>query len=86
MKRKPVPLATQLASGLMALAALTACLMSGVDPVTSLVRGGIAYLVGRSLAGLWCALFPASDVDTVVELEVLKPGATEVSDEEKAAA
>ncbi len=39
----------------MALTALGASLLAGVDAITCLIRGAIAYGVGLFAASLWCA-------------------------------
>lgn len=43
--------------GILALFALGASILSQVDPVTSLVRGGIAYGIGVILTQLWYVFF-----------------------------
>ncbi len=43
--------------GILALAALAASTLSGVEPVTCLLRGFIAYLTGVILTQLWYVFF-----------------------------
>jgi hypothetical protein len=85
VRRKPLAPTVTVVSGLAALASLGASLLSGVDAVTCLVRGAVAYFVGRVLAQAWCSLVPAvrpeeSAVPSLVEEEA------EAAHEERAAA
>lgn len=51
-------------AGLMALTAMGASIISDVDPVTTVVRGAIAFVVGMLLAGVWTmVVMPQSPVD-----------------------
>ena len=43
--------------GLLAIAALSASLFNGVDPVQCLIRGGIAWIVGSASGALWNLFF-----------------------------
>jgi hypothetical protein len=40
-------------AGLMALTAMGASILAEVDPVTTVTRGGIAFVAGLALAGVW---------------------------------
>lgn len=66
----------KLVAGILALIALAASLLSGVDPVECLARGAIAYLVGWIGASVWCALFDvnsASSAPTNPEFQDQEP-------------
>jgi hypothetical protein len=43
-----------LIGGFAALVALASSTLIGIDPVQCLVRGLVAYLVGKTLGHLWC--------------------------------
>ncbi|HXH61126.1 MAG TPA: hypothetical protein VNI20_07185 [Fimbriimonadaceae bacterium] len=43
----------RIVAGLMALTAMGASILAHVDPLTVVVRGGIALVVGFMLTGLW---------------------------------
>lgn len=49
--------------GLMALVALAASILSGVDPVSCLMRGLIAYLVGAMATHVWYVFFAVRVVE-----------------------
>lgn len=44
-------------AGIMALVALAASILSGVEPVACLLRGVIAYIVGWTATQLWYVFF-----------------------------
>lgn len=67
MKKKPLPHAVQLAACLTALAALGSAILGNVDPVSCLIRGGLAYIGTRFLAGIWFAVLSPSVVEETVE-------------------
>ncbi len=67
MKRKGTPVTTQIVSGLMAVFALGGSLLAQSPPLESLAYGLGAYVVGRVLSGVWCALFPIDHVGLVTE-------------------
>lgn len=46
----------QIVAGLIALTALAASIFAGLDSVSCLIRGGIAYAVGLLLANIWMGL------------------------------
>lgn len=64
MKKKPQPLTVQIPACLTALAALSSAMIAKVDPVSCLIRCAAGYLVARILAGIWCALFASTSVET----------------------
>lgn len=43
----------RIVAGLMAITAMGASILADVDPVGTVVRGGVAFLVGMVLAGIW---------------------------------
>ncbi len=43
-------------AGLMAFTAMGASILADVDPVTVVVRGGIAFVAGLVLAGVWTSV------------------------------
>lgn len=49
-------------AGLMALTAMGASIVSDVDPVTTVVRGSIAFVVGMLLAGVWTMVVLPQDL------------------------
>lgn len=55
--------------GLLALIALSASLLAGVDPWGTLLRGFIAYVVGLFLAQLWYVFFTIRVTDQEVAIE-----------------
>lgn len=57
MKKKALPLTVKLVSSLTALASLAASIISHVDPMTTLIRGVVAFFAGRLLSSIWCTLF-----------------------------
>lgn len=70
-------------AGLMALVAMGASILADVDPVTVVVRGGIAFGVGLVLAGVWTAVVnPAAPKEKPVK-EPKKKQKTEVESDEK---
>jgi hypothetical protein len=40
-------------AGLMALVAMGASILAHVDPLTTVLRGGLAFLIGLTLASVW---------------------------------
>ncbi len=67
----------------MALVAMGASILADVDPVTVVVRGGIAFGVGLVLAGVWTAVVnPAAPKEKPVK-EPKKKQKTEVESDEK---
>ena len=70
-------------AGLMALVAMGASILADVDPVTVVVRGGIAFGVGLVLAGVWTAVVnPAAPKEKPAK-EPKKSKKTEVESDEK---
>ena len=69
LKKLPPPLWVKLVASLTALAALGSSIFAKVDPVNCLLRGAIAFVAGRALAGLWCALFTSGTVGNSGEPE-----------------
>ncbi len=63
LKKKPLPPSVRLVASLMALVALGSSLLAGVDPLNCLIRGAVAFIVGRSVAGFWCVIFPPKNVE-----------------------
>ena len=75
----------QLAACLTALSALTASLLSAVDPVSCLIRGLLGYVIARILAGFWCALFVSPSVETSGDVQDEAPVPDPVEPVEEAA-
>ena len=48
-------------AGMMALTAMGASIISDVDPVTTVVRGSIAFVIGMVLAGIWTMVVRPKD-------------------------
>jgi hypothetical protein len=70
-------------AGLMALVAMGASILADVDPVTVVVRGGIAFGVGLVLAGVWTAVVnPAAPKEKPAK-EPKKKQKSEVESDEK---
>ena len=66
----------KLVAGLMALAALGSATLSQVDPLQSLMRGGIAWFVGYVAGSLWNALFTGSspsEFEEVLPMQIREP-------------
>ena len=85
VKRKPLAPTVTVVSGLAAVASLGASILGGVDAVTCLVRGAVAFFVGRILAQAWCALFPTGR-SVGVEAPSLVEEEAEAAPEERVAA
>jgi hypothetical protein len=65
----------RIVAGSTALVALSASLLSGVDPWTCLGRGALGYVAGHVAAGVWCALFPPESVEDLDEPDSAPDGA-----------
>jgi hypothetical protein len=66
----------QLIGGLMALVALAAGTLGGVEPVSCIMRAGIAYLTGVVATQLWYVFFTirvVRDRDEPLQLEATAP-------------
>lgn len=50
----------KIVAGLMAIAALGASLMNGIDPIQCMLRGGIAWIVGMIAGTVWNLFFTRS--------------------------
>ncbi|MBS1713057.1 MAG: hypothetical protein JST30_01835 [Armatimonadetes bacterium] len=85
MKKKPTPVLATFVAATMALAALATSLVNGVDPATCTLRGGAAFLIGRILASVWCALLPSENVGMEGGLEPGLADAAETDEEPLAA-
>ena len=86
LKKKPPPLGVKLVASLTTLAALGSSIVAKVDPVNCLLRGVIAFVAGRALAGLWCALFTSGTVDDSGEPETDSSQAVDAERANQAAA
>ena len=60
-------------AGLMALTAMGASILADVDPVTVVLRGGIAYVAGLVLAGVWTSVVnPSAPKEKAVKEKAAK--------------
>lgn len=66
--KSPVP---RFVGSLTALTALSACVLTGMDPYTTILRGIVAYAAGHFAGALWDAIFGKRPPLTIpVEYEV----------------
>lgn len=66
--KSPVP---RFVGSLTALTALSACVLTGIDPYTTVLRGIVAYAAGHFAGAVWDAIFGKREPVTIaVEYEV----------------
>lgn len=65
-------------AGLMALTAMGASILSSVDPVTVVTRGGIAFVAGLVLSGIWVSVVcPGKPKEKAKKAPKAKPAVVE---------
>lgn len=63
--RKNRPVVPVMVSSLTAFTAMATCVIVGIDPWTSVLRGIVAGLVGYFAGSLWEAVFGTAEVEVV---------------------
>lgn len=77
--------APRLIGSIAALIALAAAILAQVDPVLSLIRAAVSYLVASVATQLWQAFFRASPGETPVAMPVEPAASREPTPEKEAA-
>ncbi|MBA4292179.1 hypothetical protein C0431_04345 [bacterium] len=70
----------KLLGGLFAFVALAVCIVNGIEPWTSTVRGLVAFFVGHLAGALWESIF-GQPGGTVVEASSLIPNESKQNDD-----
>ena len=78
----------KIVAGLLAIVALAASLLNGIDPIQCMIRGGIAWMVGLTAGTIWNLFFmrPAqSAAPTVLAMTETADNEEEESESKEAA-